>query len=65
MIRDQEPQKICMVGGLLNEYEPDKPEFGFLYPAFVNRSPNENRIDIFHINPEFSENDLIAALLGE
>ena len=29
---------ICTAGGLIDEYEPDKPQFGFLYPAFVNRS---------------------------
>ena len=56
---------ICAVGGLADKYEPDKPDFGFLYPAFVNRSPDEYRIDIFHEDPTFPENDLIATMLGE
>ena len=56
---------ICTAGGLIDEYEPDKPQFGFLYPAFVNRSGDENRIDIFHVDPAFPENDLIGVLLGE
>ena len=56
---------ICTAGGLIDEYEPDKPQFGFLYPAFVNRSGDENRIDIFHVDPAFPENDLISVLLGE
>ena len=56
---------ICTAGGLIDEYEPDKPQFGFLYPAFVNRSGDENRIDIFHVDPAFPENDLIDVLLGE
>jgi len=56
---------ICTAGGLIDEYEPDKPQFGFLYPAFVNRSGDENRIDIFHVDQAFPENDLISVLLGE
>ncbi len=56
---------ICTAGGLIDEYEPDKPQFGFLYPAFVNRGGDENRIDIFHVDPAFPENDLISVLLGE
>lgn len=31
----------------------------------VNRSGDENRIDIFHADPEFTEDDLINAILGE
>ena len=55
---------ICAAGGLVDEYEPDEPQFGFLYPAFVNRSGDENRIDIFHVYPEYPESDLIKVLLG-
>ena len=55
---------ICAAGGLIDEYEPDEPQFGFLYPAFVNRSGDENRIDIFHVYPEYPESDLIEVLLG-
>ncbi len=56
---------ICAAGGLVDEYEPDEPQFGFLYPAFVNRSGDENRIDIFHLYPEYPENDLICVMLGD
>ncbi len=47
------------------EYEPAEPVFGFLYPAFSERSGDEGKIDIFHMNPENIEEGLMYKLLGK
>ena len=39
---------ICALCPLVDEYEPDKPFWGFLYPAFTDRSCDRNHINIFH-----------------
>ena len=56
---------ICTVGGLLAEYTPDKPDFGFLYPAFTDRCGDKERIDIFQADPRYPEEDMISMLLGK
>lgn len=38
---------ICAVCPVNNDYEPDKPEWGFIFPAFKDRSEDWNYIDIF------------------
>ena len=38
---------LCTVSPLEGEYEPGKPESGFLYPAFRERTGNEEYINIF------------------
>lgn len=38
---------LCMMGPLAGEYEPGKPEYGFLYPAFRDRTTDEEYINIF------------------
>ena len=40
---------ICTVGPMKEEYEPAEPVFGFLYPAFSDRSGFDGKIDIFLI----------------
>ena len=30
---------------------PDKPVFGFLYPAFSDRSSDDSKVDIFNADP--------------
>lgn len=32
---------------MTGEYEPGKPECGFLFPAFTDRSGDQNHINIF------------------
>lgn len=39
---------ICTLCPLSGEYEPAKPEWGFLFPAFTDRSSDGNYIHIFH-----------------
>lgn len=56
---------ICTVGPMKEEYEPAEPVFGFLYPAFSDRSADEGKIDIFHLNPENIEEGLMFKLLGK
>lgn len=56
---------ICTVGPMKEEYEPAEPVFGFLYPAFSDRSADEGKIDIFHANPERIEEGLMYKLLGK
>ena len=38
---------LCMMGPQAGEYEPGKPKYGFLYPAFRDRTSNEEYINIF------------------
>lgn len=56
---------ICTVGPMKEEYEPEEPVFGFLYPAFSDRSADEGKIDIFHLNSENIEEGLMFKLLGK
>lgn len=55
---------ICTVSPMKEEYEPEAPVFGFLYPAFSERSADENKIDIFHADPEKLEEGLMYKILG-
>lgn len=56
---------VCTVSPLKGEYEPDKPAFGFLYPAFSERSGDRNKINVFHRNPSEPEKGLLYKFLGE
>ena len=38
---------ICAVCPLTGRYDPGKPEWGFLFPAFTDRSGNLNHIDVY------------------
>ena len=52
---------ICLMKGT---YEPSDPVFGFLYPAFDDRMPDTEKIDIFHVDPENEEQGLLHKLLN-
>lgn len=56
---------ICTVSPMEGEYEPAEPVFGFLYPAFSDRSGDEEKIDIFHGDPECVEEGLMYKILGK
>lgn len=56
---------ICTVSPMREQYEPDEPVFGFLYPAFSDRSADRDKIDIFHSNPENLEDGLLYKLFGK
>lgn len=50
---------ICPVTG---DYEPGKPECGFLFPAFVNRSSDENFVNIFQADLDKPHSELVRLL---
>ena len=54
---------ICAISPLEGEYEPGKPEFGFLFPAFVDRSSDSTVIDIFNADPDNAQAELMDKLL--
>lgn len=56
---------VCTVSPMKGEYEPDEPVFGFLFPAFSDRSGDKNKINIFHVDPEKMEEGLMYKLLGK
>ena len=56
---------ICTVSLMQDTYEPAEPVFGFLYPAFSERSADKEKIDIFHANTEKQEDGLMYKLLGK
>ena len=45
-------------------YEPSDPVFGFLYPAFDDRMPDTEKINIFHANPKKEEEGLLHKILN-
>lgn len=50
---------ICTISPMRDAYEPAEPVFGFLYPAFSDRSADKDKIDIFHKDAENVEEGLM------
>ena len=50
---------ICAVCPINADYVPGEPEEGFLFPAFVDRSSNENRIDLYQKDDSDSSDGLL------
>lgn len=55
---------LCTISLMKGEYEPEEPLFGFLYPAFNDRLPDSEKIDIFHANPNHEEQGLLYKILN-
>ena len=55
---------ICTISPMKAEYEPDAPVFGFLYPAFSDRSAAIEKIDLFHAEPKQKEEAILYKLFG-
>lgn len=55
---------ICAVCPLLGEYEPGKPEWGFLFPAFTDRSGDLDHVDVFQKDAKKPEGALLEMVLG-
>lgn len=55
---------ICALCPLAGEYEPGKPEWGFLYPSFADRSCNPGHIAVFDVCPERPHMELLEEVLG-
>lgn len=55
---------LCALAPLVGEYEPGIPEFGFLFPAFVDRSADCGKIDIYHRDPSRIQREMLELILG-
>ena len=55
---------ICAIAPYSGDYEVGKPEFGFLFPAFSDRSADRDKIDIYNINPDDENTDLMKLILN-
>ncbi len=50
---------ICAVCPIGEEYVPGVPQEGFLFPAFVNRESNENRINMYQKDASIEDGGLL------
>ena len=55
---------IGAIAPYYGDYEVEKPEFGFLFPAFSDRSSDKEKIDIYNINPQNENKSLIKLILN-
>lgn len=55
---------LCAVSPVSGDYEAGEPEFGFLYPAFRDRSSDERYMNIFEREPSRPHRGLME-LLGK
>ena len=55
---------ICAIAPLVGDYELGTPEFGFLYPAFSDRSSDNTCIDIYNIDPEDTQFEVMKVIIG-
>ena len=55
---------VCAVSPLVGEYEMGEPEFGFLFPAFADRSGDSDLIYMFNKDPERPQSELMKKILG-
>ena len=53
---------ICAVCPMAGEYEPTKPECGFLFPVFTDRSGDLNHIAVFQAEADRSHDELLEIL---
>lgn len=53
---------ICAICPLTGEYNPGKPECGFLFPAFTDRCGDLNHIDVFQADTDCPHNELLELL---
>ena len=56
---------ICTISPLVGQYEPGAPEFGFLFPAFSDRSSDDRKIYIFNKDPERVQVEVMRKKLGK
>lgn len=53
---------ICAICPVTGDYEPGEPECGFLFPAFVDRSGDENFINVFQADTKRPHTELLKLL---
>ena len=56
---------ICTISPLVGQYEPGAPEFGFLFPAFSDRSSDDRKVYIFNKDPERVQVEVMRKILGK
>lgn len=54
---------ICAFCPVNGDYEPGKPECGFLFPAFRDRSGDIHRIDVFREDGHFAQGEDLEKIL--
>lgn len=55
---------ICALCPQASQYEPGKPEFGFLYPSFRYRSVDFDHIAVFNADSAHPNQKLMSKVLG-
>lgn len=53
---------ICAICPLTGDYEPGRPECGFLFPAFSDRSGDLERVDVFQAGETRPHKELLKIL---
>lgn len=53
---------ICAVCPVSGDYEPGKPECGFLFPSFSERSEDQRCVDVFYADAEHPHKELLTLL---
>lgn len=53
---------ICAICPLTGDYEPGKPECGFLFPAYSDRSEDQNHVDVFQAAGHKEHRELLELL---
>lgn len=53
---------ICAICPVDGDYEPEKPEWGFLFPAFKDRSEDWNYIDVYQKNENQDFGEMLEML---
>lgn len=54
---------ICTIGPVHGDYEPEKPECGFLFPAFTDRSSDTHGIAVFQADAAHPHEELLEDIL--
>lgn len=55
---------ICAVCPLKGEYEPGRPEWGFLFPAFTEQCADLNHVQFYQADTQKTQNAFLKRLLG-
>lgn len=53
---------ICAVCPVSGDYEPSKPECGFLFPAFCDRSEDQQYVDVYQAEPGNPHGEILKLL---
>ena len=54
---------ICAICPLTGDYEPGRPECGFLFPSFKDRSSDWNHVAVYQADPGHLHRELMEKIL--